>query len=155
VGNAPELHPWQYAHQVQGRPITMSSPVRWVVNYRANYTLAQVKAVLEGKETVRADYLRQFVVNALVLQVALNRSPGLVQLFNDLRYEIKTETPPDLQGLPIVTITSCLTSFHPADELISAATAFSGVPAFIELLNLDAVQTPKDSLKDNLQELLQ
>jgi hypothetical protein len=154
VGNAPELHPWQYAHQVQGKPITMSSPVRWVVNYRANYTLAQVKAVLEGKETVRADYLRQFVVNALVLQVALNRSPGLVQLFNDLRYEIKTETPPDLKGLPIVTITSCLTSFRPADELISAATAFSGVPAFIELLNLDAVQTPKDSLKDNLQRLL-
>jgi hypothetical protein len=88
------------------------------------------------------------------LQVALNRSPGLVQLFNDLRYEIKTETPPDLKGLPIVTITSCLTSFRPADDLISAATAFSGVPAFIELLKLDAVQTPKDSLKDNLQRLL-
>src|SRR5439155_23335609 len=72
VGNALELHPWDYAHPVQGKPITMSSPVRWVVNYRANYGLAQVKSVLAGKEAVRQDYLRQFVVNALVLQLALS-----------------------------------------------------------------------------------
>src|SRR4051794_12146835 len=44
VGNALELHPWEYVHTVQGKPITLTSPVRWVVNYRANYSLAQVKA---------------------------------------------------------------------------------------------------------------
>ncbi len=70
-----------------------------------------------GNKTVHADYLRQFVVNALVLHVAPSPSPGLVQLFHDLRYEMQTETPPHLKGLPIVTITSCLTSFRPADEL--------------------------------------
>ena len=59
-----------------------------------------------------------------------------------------------MKGLPVVTITSCLTSFRPADDLIQAATAFSGVPAFIELLDLDAVQTPKDFLKERLEELL-
>src|SRR5262245_29060827 len=46
VGNALELHPWDYAHHVQGKPIAMTSPVRWVVNFRANYGLAQVKSVL-------------------------------------------------------------------------------------------------------------
>ena len=73
VGNALELHPWEYVYQVQGKPVTMSSPVRWVVNYRANYSLGQVKSVLGGKETVRADYLRQFVVNALVWFFELSR----------------------------------------------------------------------------------
>jgi len=34
VGNALELHPWEYAYQVQGKPVSISSPVRWVVNYR-------------------------------------------------------------------------------------------------------------------------
>src|SRR6266516_1642097 len=68
-----------------------------------------------GNKTVHADYLRQFVVNALVLHVAPSPSPGLVQLFHDLRYEMQTETPPHLKGLPIVTFTSCLTSFRPAD----------------------------------------
>ena len=154
VGNALDLHPWEYAHPMQGKSITMTSPIRWAVNYRASYTLAQVKNVLGGRETVRPDYLRQFVINTLVLQLVLARNPGLGRLFQDLRYELKTETPPDLKGLPIVTITSCLASFRPTDDLIQAATAFSGVPAFIELLALEAVQTPHDPLKDRLEELL-
>ncbi len=154
VGNALELHPWEYPHQIQDKNITMSSPVRWVVNYRTNYTLAQVKNVLGGKETVRPEYLRQFVVNTLVLQLLLNRNPGLGQLFQDLRYELKNETASDLKGLPIVTITSCLTSFRPADDMIQAATAFSGVPAFIELLDTDALRQPIDSLQSRIEGLL-
>jgi hypothetical protein len=153
VGGAVELHPWEYVHPVQGKAITMTSPVRWVINFRTNYTLAQAKNVLGGKETVRQDYLRQFAVNALVLQIILARNPGLMRLFEDLRYELKTETPPELKGLPIVTITACLASFRPADDLIQAATAFSGVPAFIELLSLDAVQSPKDVLRERLEEI--
>src|SRR5438309_6985410 len=154
VGNALELHPWEYVHQTQGKSITMSSPVRWAVNYRANYRLAQVKSWLDGKETLRPDYLRQFVVNALVLQLVLSRNPGLAQLFQDLRYDLKTDTPQDLKGVPVVTITSCLTSFRPADDLILAATAFSGVPAFIELIILDAAQAPRDTLKERLEEMM-
>ena len=76
---------------IQGKSITMSSPVRWVVNYRSNLDLAHVKNILTGKETPRLDYLRQFVVNALVFQILLARTPGLAPLFADLRYELKTE----------------------------------------------------------------
>jgi hypothetical protein len=35
--------------------------------------------------------------------------------------------------------------------LILAATAFSGVPAFIELVNLDEIKSPKDTLKERLE----
>jgi hypothetical protein len=132
----------------------MTSPVRWVVNYKTNYTLAQVKNVLAGKETVRPEYLRQFVVNCLVLQIAVNRNHGLVQLFHDLRYDLKVESPPDLKKLPVLTITSSLSSFRPADDLIQAATAFSGVPAFIELLDTDAVRQTTDPLQERLDSLL-
>lgn len=153
VGNALELHAWDYEHAIQGKPITMTSPLRWAMNFRTSYTLGDVKNVLAGKETVRADYLRLFVVNALVLQLVLERNPGLVQLFADLRFEMKFETPAELRGLPIVTITSCLPSFRPADDLIQAATAFSGVPAFIEVADLNAMHNPKDSLKEKIEEL--
>lgn len=154
VGNALDLHPWEYTHQIQGKNITMTSPLRWVVNYRTNYTLAQVKNVLAGRESARPEYLRLFVVNALVLQLVLARNPGLTQLFADLRYELKIETSAELKGLPVVTITSSLPSFRPADDLIIAATAFSGVPAFIELINLAAAHAPKDVLKERIEELL-
>jgi hypothetical protein len=133
----------------------MSSPLRWVVNYRSNLDLAQVKKVLAGKETPRLDFLRQFVVNALVLQLMLVRTPGLAPLFGDLRYELKTETPADLGGLPVVTITSILGSFRPSDDLILPATAFSGVPEFIELVDLETLKAPKDLLKEKIDEVLQ
>jgi hypothetical protein len=154
VGNTVDLHQWEYTHMIQGKAIAMTSPLRWGLNYRTNYSLAQVKNVLEGKEAVRQDYLRQFVVNALVLQLVLNRNPGLTQLFQDLRYELKIETDPSLKGLPAITITSCLASFRPADDMIMAATAFSGVPAFIELIDLDAAHAPKDVLKEKIEELV-
>jgi hypothetical protein len=154
VGSALELHPWTYEHQLQGKAITMSSSVRWAVNFRANCTLAQVKNALAGREKLRPEYLRQFLVNALVLQLALNHNPGLVLLFQDLGYELRTETPPDLKNLPVVTITSFLRSFRPSDDIITAATAFSGVPAFIELIHLDGLQTSKDVLREKLVELM-
>ncbi len=154
VGNALELHSWDYIYQAQGKAITMTSPVRWAVNYRANYNLGQVKNALNGKENARPDFLRQFVVNALVLQIALNRNAGLARLFQDLRYELKSETIAELKGLPILTITSSLTSFRPAEDLIAAATAFSGVPAFIELLDTDALRQPTDPLQTRLESLL-
>ena len=154
VGNSVDLHQWEYAHTIQGKSITITSPLRWGVNYRTNYTLAQVKNVLEGKEAVRQDYLRQFVVNALVLQVVVNRSAGVAQLFQDLRYELKVETDPMLKGLPIVTVTSCIASFRPGDDLIQAATAFSGVPAFIELLDSASVQNPPDTMREKLMAVI-
>lgn len=155
VGNSLDLYPWEYVHIIQGKAISLTSPIRWVVNYRTNYTLAQVRNVLAGNEAVRHEYLRQFVVNSLVLQLALNRNPGVAKLFQDLRYELKSVTPSDLKGLPVLTITACLDSFRPADDLILSATAFSGVPAFIELLDLAAVKSPRDALKEKLNGLLQ
>jgi len=155
VGNALELHPWEYAQPVGSKAITITSPVRWIVNYRSNLSLSQVKGMLTGKETPRLDYLRQFVVNALVLQILLARTPGLGQLFADLRYELKTETLPELGGLPMVTITSILNSFRPADHLILAATAFSGVPEFIELVDLESLQVQKDLVRQKIDQVLQ
>jgi hypothetical protein len=153
VGSALDLRPWESARQIQGRTVTISSPVRWVVNFRTNYSLTEVKNVLTGTQAARPEHLRQFVVNVLVLQLVLSRNPGLARLFHDLRYELKTETLPELKGLPVVTITSCLTSFQPADDLIDASTAFSGVSAFIELIDLDSLRAPKDLLVEKLEEL--
>ena len=62
--------------------------------------------------------------------------------------------PAALKGLPIVTLTSCLASFRPADDLILAATAFSGVPAFIELLHIESLRQPADPLQSRLNDLL-
>jgi hypothetical protein len=157
VGNRLELHAWDYHHEAKTgtevKAITMTSPLRWIVSYASNYSVAQVKQVLTGKEQRRPEYLRQFVVNALVMQLVVSRFPGLTQLFADLRYELKAATSSELPKLPLVTVSSCLPSFRPADDLILAAAAFSGVHAFIEVIDLDAIKSPKDTLKEKLEEL--
>ena len=154
VGSALELHQWEYTHEIQGKKVTISSPLRWVINYKSSYNLSKMRSCLNGGEPGRPELLRQFVVNALVLQSLLKLTPGLGQLFADLRYELRVETPTELKGLPVVTITSCLDSFRPADELISAAVAFSGVPAFIELVDLDNAKNPRDLLRERVETLV-
>jgi hypothetical protein len=154
TGSALELIPWEYPHDVGGRKITMTAPLRWVLNYKSGLNLGKLRATVNGEAKLQPEVLRQFVVNALVLQSILRFTPGLVQLFADLRYELKTEMPAEFKGLPLVTVTSCLESFRPADDLITAATAFSGVPAFVELLDIEASKHPRDLLKERIEQLV-
>jgi hypothetical protein len=158
VGNRVTLYPWEYTHPArterESKPISMTSPVRWVVSFTSAYTLSHVRQALAGKAERRPEHIRQFVVNSLVTQLVITHTPGLVPLFADLRYQLRTDSSPDLPKLPLTTITSGLPSFRPSDELILAATNFSGVPAFIELIDIDALLALADPLKARIEDLL-
>jgi hypothetical protein len=154
TGSALELIPWEYSHDIGGRKITMTAPLRWVLNYKSGLAIGKLRAAASGEAKLEPELLRQFVVNALALQAVLRFTPGFMQLFADLRYEMKIEALPEFKGLPLVTVTSCLESFRPADDLITAATAFSGVPAFVELLDIEASKNPRDLLKERIEQLL-
>jgi hypothetical protein len=158
VGNRLALYPWEYTHEArteqETKQITMASPVRWVVSFTSTYGLSQLRQGLAGKSERRVEHVRQFVVNALVTQIAISHAAGLGALLTDLRYQLQTEYAPDLPKLPLTTITFGLPSFRPPDDLILAATSFSGIPAFIELVDTDAAARLQDPLKTRLQELV-
>ena len=158
VGSRLTLHPWEYAHEVktdrETKTITMASPVRWVISFTSTYSLSQMRQGITGKGERRVEHIRQFVVNALVTQLTISHAAGLAALFADLRYQLQTDYAPDLPKLPLTTITFGLPSFRPADDLILSATTFSGVPAFVELVDTDAASGLQDPLKTRLQELV-
>jgi hypothetical protein len=158
VGTKVTLYPWEYLHELktdrENRTVSMSSPVRWVLSYSSGYTLSQLRQGLAGKGERRPEHVRQFVVNALVTQLVITHTPGLAPLLTDLRYELRTEYASDLPKLPLTTITSGLPSFRPADDLILSATSFSGVPAFIEVIEIDALAELHDPLQMRIEELL-
>ncbi len=158
IENRLELSPWEYTHEAKSesetKAVTITSPVRWVLSYSSGYTLSQLRQAVTGKEERRQDDVRQFVVNALVMHFVFAKYPGITQLLTELRYEIGTERSPDLGKLPLVTISSCLSSFRPSDDLILAATRLSGVPAFIEIIDIDAVCTLQDPFKLRIEEML-
>ena len=158
VGTRVALYPWEYTYQAgaerEARTITMTSPVRWVMSFTSTYTLAQFRQAVAGGGERQPEHVRQFVVNALVMQLVFANVPGLTALFADLRYEVQTQSTPELPKLPLITVTSALGSFRPTDELIVAATNFSGIPAFIELIDIDGLSRLKDPLRARIEERL-
>lgn len=158
IDNQIEVYPWEYTYEAKGtketKVLTMNSPVRWILTYSSGYTPAQVRQAVSGLQDRRSDYVRQFVVNALVMRFMFERYPGIPQLLTDLRYEVQIEKGQGLGELPCVTLSACVPSFRPPDDLILTATRFSGVPAFIELIDVETISTLQDPLKLHIERML-
>jgi hypothetical protein len=152
-----EVHPYEYAHRLGGetdRVIAMTNPVRWTLCYRAGYTLAELEAALASRAPLRATDAKQFVLGSLALALLLETFPEVVRLLEDLRYEVAIEKRPDLGELPLLTLSAPFDAFRPSDAVIASATRFSGVPAFIELLDAAALGSLRDPLRDRIEERL-
>jgi hypothetical protein len=149
-----DVQPWEYSHTIGDKVLTITSPFRWVLTFKSDYSLKEMRQLLATKGDRRAASVRHFVVNALVMNLVIGKAPGAMHLLEDLRYKIGTEVPENLGKLPMVTIDSGLTSVRPPDELILSATRFSGVPAFIELIEPSAVDKLADPFRAKISSLL-
>ena len=151
-----DIHPFEYAHTLEGdgRIVAITSPVRWVIGYRAPYTLAQLEIAVAQRATLRPGDARQFLLGALALQDLLETFSELRELLRELRYEVAIEKRDSLGELPLVTLRSALPTFRPPDALIARAIQFSGVPAFIELVDGDAVGRLPDPLREAIKAAL-
>jgi hypothetical protein len=147
-----DLAPFEYAHTLDsdGRTVAITSPVRWVIGYRAPYTLPQLEIAVAQRATLRPGDAKQLLLGALVLEDLLEAFPDVRELLHDLRYEVAIEKRATLGELPLVTLRSAVPAFRPADELIARAIQLSGVPAFIELVDVGALPGLSDPLRDLL-----
>ena len=152
------IHPWVYPYALSDggatKTIQITSPLRFVLTYASNSTLAQVDRVLAKQEERREADLRQFIVSALAVAAVLERTPALSQTLRDLRFEVATTTRDGLGKLPVVTLTSHLPTIRPPDDVIAAATGVSGVNAFIELLPRDPLARLRDPVREEVGALL-
>jgi hypothetical protein len=151
-----DLYPFEYLHRLSDgeRTITMTNPVRWILSYRSGYSVAQLESALENRASLRPSDARQFLIGALTLQLLLETFPEIRDLLADLRYEVALEKHPALGDLSLVTLRAPLPAFRPADELIAKATRLSGVPAFIELIDLEALPELRDPLAARIEAAL-
>jgi hypothetical protein len=156
--NIPDLYVWEYAHQAKtehdGKVLTLTSPVRWVLTYRSGYSLPQFRQAVAGKGERMTRDLRRFVQYALVMQMVIKGQPKLTRLLKDLRYDVTFDHLPGLDALPLTTLHACLSSFRPSDDVLVTATKFSGVPAFIELIDLESIRNLEDPLKSKFESLV-
>lgn len=150
-----EIYPWTYSHEAGGRKMSVTAPFRWAVTYKCDYTLAEMQRLFDGpaKER-RAASVRHFAVNALAAQIVLARNAGARQLFDDLRYETKSEPVPGLGRLTMLTISTPIPSFLPPDDILAMSARFSGVAAFIELVDSGQAAAFGDPLRAKIASLL-
>jgi hypothetical protein len=152
------IHPWVYPYALSDggatKIIQITSPLRFVLTYASNYTLAQVDRVLAKQEERRESDLRQFLVNTLAVAAVLERNLALGETLRDLRFEVSTTTREGLGKLPLITLTSHLPTIRPPDDVIAAATGISGVAAFIELLPRDPLGQLRDPVREEVGKLL-
>lgn len=158
LDNQPAVYPWEYPYTAKSerdsKNLTITSPAQWILTYDSGVTLAQVRSMLENKTERKTEVLRQFVINALVMHLFIRGHANLIQLFAALRYHVEMKSLPGLGPVSFVTIHAPLTSFRPADDILLMATRFSGVPAFVEMVSLDAIENLQDPLRVQLQQAL-
>jgi hypothetical protein len=153
IKNQLEVYPWEYLYEVGGQKVVITSPVRWVIAYRG---LLDLPRLLEGSlqgEKPGPDELKQFIVNALVLRMLLERSAGVRQVLEDLRFPLRFETCSVSGELPYVVACATVPSFRPQDEIIRTVTQLSGRPVFEELVDVESVDDLPDPFKDRIREL--
>jgi hypothetical protein len=159
VGVKLELQRWEYSREIatesEKRTVAFTSPTRWIVGYGPGLSFAQAIQAFSRKQDRRGnDQLRQFVVNTLVFNSLIARSGGIIALLNDLRYKVQLETHPSLSGLPLAVVQSQVSTFLPPEPVIAAATELSGINAFIELIDLDAIRELRDPFLERIAQLV-
>ncbi|MFT5442476.1 MAG: hypothetical protein ACI8W3_001520 [Myxococcota bacterium] len=153
-----ELYPYEYSHTLSDpagdKVVTMTCPLRWILVYRSGYNPSELRKLMISGENRRAEDVRQFLTSAITLDMMLDKRPDIVSLLSELRYELEVGTIPGFGELPMVTVNACLPSFRPSDSLIRTATQFSGVSAFIELIDLEAIERINDPMKRRIEAII-
>jgi len=149
--------PFQYSlflEESEDKTVSITSPTQWILSYRSECPLNRLKAMALGMEPRQPDEMRQTIINHLALFVFLKHFPALNQLFEDLRYQVETKELADLGSLPVVILKAPVETFLPPDDFILQITQLSGIAAFQEIIDPEAVKKITDPLKEALRSLI-
>jgi hypothetical protein len=136
------------------KTIMINSPTRYILSYESECSINRLKGMVAGTESRRTEDVKQSLINHLCMGIMLEQFPALKKLLQDLRYNVETQKIDTLGGLPVVILTVPLHTFLPSDKFITEVTQLSGIPAFQEIIDSDAVENMDDPLKDTLRQYL-
>lgn len=154
ISNKLDAVPYQYALYAGGsneKATTVTAATRWILSYQSECTISRLAAMVSGAENPQPEDMKQSLIAHLTLVIFLKQFPALEQLLQDLRYEVAIEELKDLGGLPVVVLKAPIEPFLPPDDFILQITQLSGISAFQEIIDLDAVDNLPDLFKDALR----
>lgn len=150
-----ELTPLTYRHIASGeagdKAVTVISPLRWVVSY-AGFGPNRLRELLAGTGDGQA--LQQTVLHNLLLSITLRHKPELSMLFEALRFPLSVEQHAEFGPLPMVVVSSPLTTYRPPDDIIIESTEISGTSDFEEIADPDQIDDLADPLRDKIRRIV-
>ena len=149
-----DVHPWEYLYEIGDRTIIISSPVKWVLAYESPFGLSNLLRAKMAGEKPQPEETKQLIINSLTLWMMMERSRGIKQILEDLRFPVSVDTSPISGDLPYIVLTAATEAFRPQDDLINMVIQLSGRPAFEELVDPDAVANIRDPIVDKINEII-
>ena len=149
--------PFKYSIFLAGskaKATSITAAARWILSYKSECPHYRLKAMISGAETHQPDDIKQSLIEHLTMVLLLKHYKALTRLFQDLRYEVAIHKLDDLGGLPVVILKAPIESFLPSDDFIFQVTQLSGIAAFQEIIDLDAVENMHDPLREALQQAM-
>jgi hypothetical protein len=157
TSNQLEITPFQYALDIAApaeRSVTIACPTQWIVSYGSDCPLDRLRAMITGKETRQQEAMQQALINHLIPGVFLNYYPGLAHLLEDLGYQVENRELADLGGLPVFLLRAPVETFLPPDDFILQITQLSGIAAFQEIIDPEAIEKIPDPFQRILRNLI-
>lgn len=151
-----ELVPLDYPHVAksggESKTVTVTQPLKWLLTY-SGLAPTRLRELLSVK-IPDAGQVKGVILHALVLDAVLSKQPGLLAVFEALRFPVVTEKLPGLGDLPVTCISSSVTTVRPPDDVLIESTEISGLNAFEEVVNTEDIEGMKDPFREKLLEVI-
>jgi hypothetical protein len=147
-----EIYPWEEVWEPAGggRGLAIVSPFAWTLTFPGACSLRDLRRMLAGDEARDENKIHQLVLNACILHLLIERTPGLASILAGLRYSVETRRAADLGELPIPVVRSEVGSVRPPAQVMVDAAAFAGQDLFEEVIDPNALETLQDPLRMRL-----
>ncbi len=151
-----ELSRWETAWTApDGRKrLWVASPLTWVLSYPGACRADSLGRMLAGEEPRNEAEIHQFIVNAGILHLLLERTPGLAKLFAGLRFVLESRRVPELGDLPLPTVRSVIPSVRPSAQVMIDAAELAGLGTFEEVIDPAAASALEDPLRTRVERVL-
>ena len=147
-----DITPYGYPHQVKTdsgtRTITVRAPLTWTLTY-TGFGPGRLQELLNTKMRSNEE-VSKVVLSYLALHVVLTNQPGLLKIFEAMHFPVTTVKVPEFGDLPVTRIGAAVDTKRPPDAVIVETAELTGMDAFEEIVELEAVGRLRDPLRESL-----
>lgn len=151
-----EIHPWEETWTPPGgnAAIQVISPLCWILSYQGTCRVGRLREMLGGSRERDLDAIRGFALNAAVLGLLIEQTPGFAKLMRALRFRVEARPLTECPALLIPVVRSEIESVRPPGQVMIDATELAGMSTFSEVVDPSKVERLSDPLAQKLNALL-